>query len=67
LKIRALNPASVFVFVLEPIRKVENVLSQKLCTGITTDTHSGRATPNGKGSTKAIHDMTSRRTSESGI
>jgi hypothetical protein len=33
-----------------------------LHTGVTANAHSGRVTPNGKGSIKAIHDITSCRT-----
>jgi hypothetical protein len=39
-----------------------HIVPEALHTCITTDAHSGRVTPNGKGSIRAIHDITSCRT-----
>ena len=39
-----------------------HIVPEALHNCITADAHSGRVTPNGKGSIKAIHDITSCRT-----
>jgi len=39
-----------------------HIVPEALHICITVDAHSGRVTPNGKGSIKAIHDITSCRT-----
>ena len=39
-----------------------HIVPEALHTDITIDAHSGRVTPNGKGSFNAIHDITSCRT-----
>jgi hypothetical protein len=39
-----------------------HIVPEALHTDITADAHSGRVTPNGKGSIDAIHDITSCRT-----
>jgi hypothetical protein len=39
-----------------------HIVPEALHTDITVDAHSGRVTPNGKGSIEAIHDITSCRT-----